>query len=150
MEFTIIESQEQLDVIIGERLKREKEKYNADKQGILDELSVAKASVSDLTTKLEEANNTIGGFDAERNDLNSKIKSHETNSVKMGIALELGINPKLASKLTGEDEEAIREDAENLIKLMGGNGIPPMADPEPTIDDEKESYRKLLKSIKGE
>ena len=46
------------------------------------------------------------------------IKSYETNSVKMRIAHENGIPFELASKLSGDDEESIKKDAETMAKFL--------------------------------
>ena len=37
----------------------------------------------------------------------------------------------MAERLTGEDEKAIRQDAEMMVKLMGTNKVAPLGNPEP-------------------
>ena len=160
-EFTTITTQEQLDSIIGERLAREKEKYKdyeslkeqvekqKDYQELKNQLETANNSISGLNAQLEEQNGKITGFNTEKAELLTKIKGYETNSAKMRIAQEVGLPLELIDRLTGDDEEALKEDAHKLIKFVGASTAP-LGDTEPKQGDNKSAYKKLLKGLEGE
>ena len=81
------------------------------------------------------------------------IKGYEANSVKMRIAHEVGIPYELAGRLTGENEEALRKDAEGLIKIMGSQAhkVPPLKSTEPPAADAKTAaFKSMLDNMKGE
>lgn len=116
--FKPIESQEELDGIIKERLKREREtahkRYEGwvspeDHQKALDDLNKA---FDDFKKAHETDEQTIA-------DLTAKTKSYETASLKSRIAHEVGLSYDWISRISGEDEESIRKDAESLKKLVG-------------------------------
>jgi predicted nuclease with TOPRIM domain len=83
-------------------------------------------------------------------DLQNKVTLYETASLKVRIAHETGIPYELASRLFGEDEAAIRKDAETLAGFVKNQSLPPLKDNEPAGDDEDAPYRALLNKIKGE
>lgn len=122
-EFTPINTQEELDRIIASRLQRERETVSKQYQAQLDE-QTQKASgyetqVADLNKQIE----SLTGQVKEIGELQSKVRAYETSSVKMRIAREVGLPFELADRLSGEDEKAIREDAEALHKLIGKNQL---------------------------
>lgn len=138
--FTPINTQEEFDNRIKDRLARETAKY-ADYEQIKQENDAYKQQIS-------VANGKITGFDEQIKELNSKIKGYESDSVKTRIALELGLPHALASRLTGEDEAAIRKDAEAIMKLIGPSAPAPTADRETTKGkSENAAYLELLKKL---
>ena len=114
MEFKKIETQEQFDEAIKDRLAREAKKYegymspddvaklNEDFSKKIDELT---KSSTDYTSQIESLNKSIAEKD-------NQIKNYETNSVKMRIALSAGLPFEMASRLTGTTEEDIQNEAE--------------------------------------
>ena len=148
-EFTPITTQEQFDAAIGERLKREREAL-AKKYGDYDELRAKTADqekqIGELTRSLTESSEKYAGYDKTLAELQAKLKGYETDSVKTRIAHETGLPYELAGRLTGEDEAAIRKDAEALSKLLGGqpHKAPPLRSTEPTPASGVEAARKEL------
>lgn len=155
-EFKAIETQEQFDEAIKDRLKREERKW-ADKYS--DYLSP-----EDLASRTEELNNKIselGNSLNEANDkatkdaetiasLEGKVKTYETASVKSRIAHEVGLPYELANKLSGEDEESIRKDAEALLPFVAKKQTPPLRNPEagdPKGDSKREAMADLAKKL---
>ena len=67
-------------------------------------------------------------------NLNTKIKDYETRSVKTRIAHEVGLPYQLADKLSGEDEDAIREDAKKMASFIKTPAAP-IGSVEPTHED---------------
>lgn len=153
-EFKTIETQEQFDNLISERLERQKtsldnhyaEKYK-DYEDIKSENIGLKNQLSAIQSKQTE--------DAEKlKSLTVKVQEYETNSVKMRIARETGLPYELAERLTGNDEEAIKKDAEILSKIVSINNnyknVPLKDTEEPVEDDTRVALKKMLSSIEGE
>ena len=113
-DFTPIETQEQLNAIIGERISRAEQKA-AEKYADYDDL---KKQNTEFQQQLQAQTEKIKGHKAEIDSLNAKVQSYESSSLKTRIALETGLPYKMAERLTGDSEEAIRADAEMMLNLM--------------------------------
>ena len=151
--FEPITSQDQLNRIIGDRIKQAREnaeKKYADYDDLKAKVSDYEKQIGSLSKSLDDASKQISDFEVERNELNSKISAYETSSVKMRIAREAGIPYELADRLSGDSEEAIREDARNLSQYVARtNTAPPLKDTEGTGTDNV--YTQLLSGLsKGE
>lgn len=142
-EFTPINTQEEFDERIQGRLERERKKFEekySDYDNVKKELETTKSTMESLKTTHEE----------EVNGLNAKIKGYEMADLKRKVAHEAGIPYELADRLSGEDEAALKVDAESLAKhIAKSDFVPPM----PNLDgnggkDEDESYKKLLKGVR--
>lgn len=133
-EFKAITTQEEFDAAISARLERERGKY-VDYEDL-------KTQVSTLTTERDTANQQLA-------DANAKIKTYETNSVKMRIAQEKGIPAEMASRLTGETEEDIAKDADTLAQIFkASKGAAPLFDgSQPVGDDNDAALRQLLQNL---
>ena len=101
--FNPITTQEEFDAAIKTRLERERNKY-AD----YDDL---KTQVGTLTTERDTYKQQVEERDA-------KIRKYETDSVKTRIAQEKGLPAGMASRLSGETEEDIAQDADNLAQIF--------------------------------
>lgn len=159
MAFEAITTQEQLDGIISDRLKREREtvkKEFTEKYKDYDSLKEKNAEyekqIGVLNQTIEENSTKAAEYEKTTGELKAKIKGYETASVKMRIAHETGIPYELAPKLSGDDEEAIRKDAENMSKFVQKQKwSTPLADPEPEPANNKAiAMKNLLKGLKGE
>ena len=148
-EFTPINTQEEFDARIGARLQREREKYSD-----YDDLKAKAAQMSDYEelkkkTSQYEADNT--SLKTQLEEANTKIKGYESHSVKQRIAREVGIPLEMADRLTGDDEEAIRKDAESLKPFVGSGvrTLPLHESEKPTDTDSlKAAYRELSQKLK--
>ena len=154
-EFKPITTQAEFDAAIGERLKRERETLSK-KYGDYDDLKTKVADyekqIGKLTRAAEDAAKKYAGYDKDLADLQAKVKGYETDSVKTRIAHEAGLPYELAGRLTGEDEAAIRKDAEALAKLLGGQNrkAPPLRDTEPAGDGKKAAMRAFSAQLVGD
>ena len=153
----MIETQEQLDAIISERIKRERETLGKKYEGYLSPDDFAtKASeydtkIGDLTKQLEEANGKIANHDKAIAERDSKIKAYETDSVKTRIAHEIGLSYDAINFLKGDDEDTIRKSAESLKALVGSTSIAPLASTETSVSNaEDAALKNTLKGLKGE
>lgn len=136
-DFKAIETQEQLDAIIGERIRRAEskaaEKY-ADYDSVKHQNDELTAQIADLTKQIKAKDEAISGNKEIVDNLNAKIKDYETRSVKTRIAHEVGLPYQLADKLSGEDEDAIREDAKKMASFIKTPAAP-IGSVEPTHED---------------
>ena len=145
-EFKPITTQAEFDTAIGERLKRERETL-AKKYGDYDDLKTKvgdyEKQIAQMSKAAKESAEKYAGYDKNLAELQAKVKGYETDSVKTRIAHETGLPYELAGRLTGEDEAAIRKDAEALSKLLGGqkHKAPPLRDSEPAGDGKAAAMR---------
>lgn len=154
MSFKAIETQEEFDRIISERLSRQKERF--DKQlGEFDQLKTANADlekqVGTLQSTIEQSKSGQEDYTKQISDLTSKVAGYETANLRTRIALQNGLPYDLADRLVGEDEESIKADAERLSSFVTKQHSAPLKDVEPNIQkDENSAYRKLVDGLKTE
>ena len=150
-DFKKIETQEQLEEVLKERLKRERETVEKKYEGYLSPADAEEKYKGYLSAEDVEAKykNHLSPEDAAK--LQAQIKGYETDSVKTRIAHELGLSYEAAKFLRGEDEESIKKSAEGLKSLVGGSNIAPLASTESLMSDAKDAaLKKMLKGMKGE
>jgi hypothetical protein len=151
-EFEVIETQEQLDSVIGERIEQERETIEQKYNGYLSPEDAAKKYEGYLSP--DEVEKKYKGYlspeDAAEKD--NKIKKYEISSLKMRIANEVGIPHEMADRLSGEDEDSIRKDAKKLLKLIGTTRkAPPLRTPERVdADTKRAALKNTLAGMKGE
>lgn len=150
-EFQIIETQEQLDEVLKGRLGELNKKHSeatAELQSKLDALTNENASLSktieESKKKDEENAKTLG-------DLQGKVKAYELAELKARIARENNIPYEMASRITGEDEEAMKADAIALSKYFAkpsaplASGEPAQArEKDPKASPERDAMREFL------
>lgn len=146
-DFRAITSQEELDGIIKDRLKRERESTSKkfegwispeDHQRALDE---AAKSFDDYKKAHESDEQTIA-------DLTAKNKAYETASLKSRIAREVGLPYECAERIRGEDEQSMLDDAKALKKLVGSSQpIPTKSTETEAPDAETAALRTVLNGI---
>ena len=110
-EFKVIETQEQLNAIIGERLSRVEKKYSEEAAGLRKEIDT-------LTAKGKEDASKIADLEKSKSEFEAKVKEYETASVKTRIAKEFNLPDAFASRLQGATEEELKKDAEALSKAF--------------------------------
>ncbi len=151
MSFKTIETQEQLDAIITERLERQKEsllKPYADYESIKKENGELKTTLSTLQSELDGTK----GLSEQVNELTEKVKEYETNSLKVKYALEHGIPYKFASRISGATEDEIKADAESLKEVFkSAQPAAPLKNTETNSGSSQDTaYKQMLKEIEGE
>lgn len=162
MSFEPITTQEQLDKVIGERIKGVKAKYEGfdDYKKKAEDYDALKIKADGFEQTIATLNQEINGDDKnpgykkQVEDLQGKVKGYERNSLKMRIAHENGIPYELAGKLSGDDEAAIKKDAETLAKFLKSGPAAPLASTEPTnvtkTDANRAAMKTMLANLKGE
>lgn len=129
-EFKPINTQEEFDAAIKDRLERERGKFS--------DYESLKTQVGTLTTERDTAVQQLS-------DANAKIKTYETNSVKMRIAQEKGLPAEMALRLTGETEEDIAKDADSMVQIFKATkGAAPLFDNSAVVGDNNDAALKQM------
>jgi predicted nuclease with TOPRIM domain len=151
-EFKVIETQEQLDAILKERLTRQEESINkkyADYEQLKKKVGELESANQKLGQSATESASKLTEYEKQIAEKDLKIKGYEANSVKNRIALEVGLPFEMASRLKGETEEEIRKDAELLFKAIGASKpVAPLANPEVPTDGKNQAYQNMLANLK--
>lgn len=146
MAFEPITTQEQFDAAIAKRLEKAT-KAVEDKFKDYDSL---KTSNEDLQKQLDTANETIKSKGAEIDGYKAKVGILESSALKTKIALEKKLPYEFADRLSGEDEAALRADADKWAGYFSQNReVPPLGGTEtPPKDGTRESLKGVLKGIR--
>ena len=156
MAFQVIETQEQLDAIVGERVARAKDSARKEFEGWISPDELTKKT-ADLNTQLGSLNDQLKTLTDEKTALETKltekdgqIAKYETDSVKRKVAREYGLPYEAIEVMQGEDEKAIRKSAELIRNLVGTQSAPPLGNPEvPQQEDGvTAAFKKLNPNIK--
>ena len=159
-EFKVIETQEQLDAIIGDRVARAEKKGEEKALKQYSDYEDLKKQLEEKTVKLKELNSqltaqteTASTSAKELEDLKAKLHQYETDSVKTRVAHEVGLPFDLAARLSGDDEDAIRADAKALVEVVGkAKPAAPLGSAEPVVkgNDRDSALREMLTGMKGD
>lgn len=160
-EFAPINTQEEFDAAIKDRLARQESKIRGEyaDYGDLKKKSetwiTEKATLEKTIADNKTANETLNG---QLTEANKKIAQYETDALKTRIAIETGLPMELRSYLSGTTEEEIKASAEQLGKFTKGSQTLPLANPEgePGKDqfeqtgkvDEERVRKKFMDSFK--
>lgn len=139
-EFKAIETQEQFDSMIKDRLERAKadvRKEYADYESI-------KSSLAEKTNKETELTGKVSDYEKQIGELKGKLSKSETDSAKTRIAYELGLPFEMCSRLVGTTEEEIRKDAEALSKFVRVSPPAPLYNPEGGQSSAKDAALKQM------
>lgn len=114
-------TQSELDQIIGERLKREREKY-PDYDALKEKAAKLDQIEEDAKTELQKAQEKAEKLEAE---LSAMKHADEVRAIRDKVAQTTGVP---ASLLTGETEEACNEQAAGILSFKSSNGYPTIKD----------------------
>ena len=145
MAFNPINTQEELDQIIQQRIERERKTIMAQYA----DYDALKTQVTDLTQKLADEKSKHTDTVKQIADLQDKVHGYEVEALKTNIANETGIPFALRGRLQGSTEEEIRKDAETLAELIG-KPTPPAPAPklnEPVDTTPPDPYREMAKKF---
>lgn len=117
-DFKVIETQEQLDAIIKERLQRDREAQAKKYDGYISPeehmkaLAEQEAKIKQLEDAAAETAKKLADKDAEI----AKGETYRTDLEKTKIAIAAGLKIDYASRLRGDTPEEWKKDAETLAK----------------------------------
>lgn len=146
-------TQEELNQIIETRLARQKETIEAnfaDYDELKTKIAALEADNAAYQATIEESKS----WEQEKADYQKQIDTYKTAQLKQSIALKAGLPLDLADRLTGDDEETLKADAERFSSFIKPQTpTPPLARTETNIQkDEDADLRAMLKNLneKGE
>lgn len=148
--FKAIESQEELDRIIKDRLVRERDAATKRYEGWI--------SPEDHRKALDESSKAFEDYKKDHEsdaktieELKAKNAAYEMDSLKQRVAREVGLSYDWVSRISGTDEKTIREDAESLKKLVGvgTSPLPTKTTEREGADSKKDAMRSVLNGIKN-
>lgn len=115
-EFKTIESQEQLDAILGERLKRAAETAEKKYEGWTspDDLEKIKTSYDQKIKALKDAASSTQATIDEKDAKIAEGEKYRTDLEKTRIAVSAGLGIDFADRLKGETKEEWQKDAKTL------------------------------------
>lgn len=153
-DFTAITTQDELNAVIGDRLKRNDEKWAKKYEGYLSPDEVL-AKTSDLEKQLQDATNALDASNKKYStmekdiaDRDFKIKGYEVSAIKHRIAHENGLSYDAIDFLQGDDEESIKASAEKFKGLVGKTHSTPAFSNEPDVSNSaNQSIKKLAQSL---
>ena len=142
-----ITTQEELDALIGERLKRDRATYQKQFEKEInekgwkspEELKKLTDSHAEELKKLQDAAAETQKEMEKKDAAIAENAKYKTDLEKTRIALAAGLDQKYADRLKGENEEEWKKDAEELAKdfgsahqgaPMGNPDVNPAATPE--------------------
>lgn len=144
-DFTPINTQEEFDSAIKDRLERQKSKF--EKYSSPEDVATMQAEynskIEKLSSDLEAMSKKVSKYDADIAERDTKIKGYETRATKSKIAREYGLSYEAIDFLSGDDEETIKTSAEALKKLMGAQ-VAPTKSYEPTQQSDKTSALRTM------
>lgn len=136
-DFTPIETQEAFDAAIKDRIERAKKSAAADA-----------AKQFEGWIKPEDAQKSadrIAELTQQVADLTAKNTAAELGALRTKIAHETGLPYELADRLRGDDEKALRADAETLIQLTASKPSPsPAYSPETPVTSAADAAFRAL------
>ena len=110
------------------------------------------AAVAEAHGDIAALKNQVTTLTTERDTLQGKVKGFETDALKRKIAQEKGIPMDMASRLTGDDEKALKADADNMAAMLRAfKGPAPLHDPSRKDPDPKTAdMTTMLRDLRGE
>lgn len=134
-EFKAINTQEELNAVIGSRLAKAEQKVRSEY-----------ADYNDLKSKVETLTAENTQLKQSESDLKGKVAKYEADSVKNRIATKYELPIELASRLRGSTEEELEADAQEMKKYFGKKSQLPPVNSEPMNTKEGKTY-KAYKSL---
>ncbi|MDO5015284.1 MAG: DUF4355 domain-containing protein [Clostridia bacterium] len=146
-EFKKIETQEEFDKIVSERLHREREQVKSEFLEQIESLKKENIEIKSENAEHKTALEKLSEKDFEIENLKGQIKGYEKSELKRKIALENKIPYKLAERIKGETEDEMLEDAKNLSTYFEEKlEVPPLKNPEINTGKE-DGYSELLQGL---
>lgn len=153
-EFKPIETQEDFNERIKERLERERAKAvkeAAEKYANYDEYKQKAADFdkkeSAWADQIKAKDETIKAKDDEIASLTANVKVAKMEATKMRVATENGIPLQLADRLSGDDEEAIAADAQKMAQYIKKTNAAPFGAAEGTPNPNESAAAAALRTM---
>lgn len=154
-DFKPIETQEQFDEMVKDRLERTKRSVAKEYDERLAELEKAANNAKDQAETIEQLRAKIketetGKTETEKAmaELTAQVAKEKMAAVKLRAAIDAGLPPEFAERLAGDDEESIKADAEAIKKMVGRGHVAPLAGTEtPQESDTQSAFRSMAREL---
>lgn len=140
-EFTVIETQEQLDAIIANRINALNQKHSEATAGLQSQIDSLTAEKSALVDEAKANGETIASLQGE-------VDGYKLNALKTKIARENGLTYEAVQFLNGQTEEEIKANCEALAALLPKPSHEPSHEPDYVPNPNQNNLNKWLKSMK--
>src|SRR5699024_454736 len=107
------------------------------------ELKGLQNQLSELQTTLEAKDKELGSVD----ELKQEVENYKLKDLKTNIAIQANIPLELAGRLSGENEEELKADAEIMAGFVNKKQPLPMKQTEPSVDDKDAGLKKMLGNL---
>lgn len=148
-EFIPINTQEEFEDRIKDRLRRERDKY-AGYDEAKAQLAAANAKIADLETAIATKDASYNTLLAESQEKDTKIAGYEVDAMRTAVVVNKGLPMNLRSYLKGTTEEELNASANELIAAgAGGNGVTLIEHDDSFFGepDEDRAMNKFIKSL---
>lgn len=154
MDFTPIETQEQFDSMVKERVERAKKSAVKEMETQLKDLEQTKEQLATKDSEIEALKAKINAFEGEKKTsdesyhaMEKELSELKLKALKTQIALDNNIPLDMADRIKGEDEEAMRADAEKLASFVSKRVAPSYKPEEAPKDPTEEGYREMARFL---
>lgn len=157
MSFTPIETQEQLNEVIGERLRKAEAKAEAKVKEQFADYDELKAKVEEFNKQVQQLTDAVAESEQKLKDKDAELAesaNYRTDLEKTRIAIEAGLKMEYASRLQGETAEEWKADAQALAKDFASSHVAaPLGSNEPKITHEataEDKFSEWFKQVTGQ
>ena len=154
MDFTPIETQEQFDSMVKERVERAKKSAVKEFETQLKDLEQTKEQLATKDSEIEALKAKINAFEGEKKTseesyhaMEKELSELKLKALKTQIAMDNNIPLGMADRIKGEDEEAMRADAEKLAPFVSKSVAPSYKPEEAPKDPTEEGYREMARYL---
>lgn len=150
MEFTPIESQEQFDAMVKERVERAKKSAAKEFETQLKDLEGIKEQLTSKDEEITALKAKIGDFESEKKSseesyqsMQKELSELKLKALKTQIAMDNNLPTDMADRIKGDDEEAMRADAEKLASYVNRKVAPSFKTEEVPSDPAEAGFREM-------
>lgn len=153
-EFKVIETQEDFDKAIKERLERKDKELNEFKEKTSAAEAEYKKRLDEATATIKSLNEKIAGHDQIVSDLTARATKAEGDMLRVKVAHDNGVPMELANRLVGSTAEELTADAKSFASYMAPAQAPPLRSNIPANNNGNNSldaaYATMLASLNGQ
>ena len=153
-EFKVIETQEDFDKAIQERLARKDKEFSEFKEKVSASEAEYKKRLDEAANTIKSLNEKIAGHDAVVSELTARATQAEGSLLRVKVAHENGVPMELAERLVGSTAEELTADAKSFASYMAPAQAPPLRTNAPADGKANNSldaaYATMLASINGQ
>lgn len=161
-EFKPIETQEQFNAMLKDRLERHEASIRKEYEGYLSHEQVQeqykdydamKSQIESFGKEREQFNSQLEKYkdiDALLVEKDNEISSLRNREMKINVAIKNGMDLKLADRLQGSTVEELQEDFNSNWSSFVRPKVAPSRNGEHKLSNNESPYQSLLKGLKGE